>query len=255
MNRAPARAFADHFSAVADRYADARPEYPPALFAWIAEAAPGSALAWEAGCGSGQASRGLAARFTRVHATDPSAAQIARARAPGNVGFAVEPAEACSLPAGSADAACVAQALHWFAAGAFFAECARVLRPGGVLVAWAYQDIEVPDALADANRALQDDIRGYWPPERALVDAAYAGFHWPFDPLPVPEWEMRAEWPIERLLGYFGSYSASRRCLEATGNDPVARHAATFRAAWPDASAPIPVRWPLVVHARRRGSG
>jgi SAM-dependent methyltransferase len=249
------RAFADHFSAVAARYADARPEYPPALFAWIAGIAPGTALAWEAGCGSGQASRGLARHFTRVHATDPSEAQIALARAPGNVDFAVEPAEECSLPAGGADAACVAQALHWFEPGEFFAECGRVLRPGGVLVAWAYQDIQVPDALADANRALQDDIRRFWPPERALVDEAYAGFDWPFEPLPVPEFEMRADWPLERLLGYFGSYSASRRHLEATGIDPVARHAAAFRAAWPEARAPVPVRWPMFVHARRKAAG
>jgi SAM-dependent methyltransferase len=250
-----ARAFADHFSAVADRYADARPEYPPALFEWIAGIAPGTALAWEAGCGSGQASRGLARYFDRVHAADPSAAQVARARAPSNVVFAVEPAESCSLPDAGTDAACVAQALHWFDRAGYFTECARVLRPGGVLVAWSYQDIELPAALADANRALQDDIRRYWPPERALVDDGYAGFDWPFEPVPVPKFEMRAEWPLERLLGYFSSYSASRRCLDATGIDPLARHAAALRAAWPDARAPVPVRWPLFVHARRKAGG
>jgi SAM-dependent methyltransferase len=248
-------AFADHFSAVADRYADARPEYPRALFEWIAGIAPGRALAWEAGCGSGQASRGLAPHFDRVHATDPSGAQVARARAPANVGFTVEPAEACSLPDASADAACVAQALHWFDRGAWFAECARVLRPGGVLVAWGYQDIEVPAALAAANRALQEDIGPWWPPERTLVDDGYAGFDWPFEPVTVPRFEMRAEWPLERLLGYFGSYSASRRHLEATGIDPLARHAAALRAAWPDPRSPVRVRWPLFVHARRKAGG
>lgn len=250
-----ARAFADHFSDVADRYADARPEYPPALFEWIAGIVPGTALAWEAGCGSGQASRGLAPHFGRVHATDPSTAQVARARAPDNVGFAVEPAEACSLAAGSADAACVAQALHWFESGDFFAECMRVLRPAGVLVAWGYQDIEVPAVLTEANRALQDDIRAYWPPERALVDEGYARMDWPFAPVAAPGFEMRANWPLERLLGYFGSYSASRRHLDATGADPVARHAAAFRAAWPDPRAPVPVRWPMFVHARRKAGG
>jgi SAM-dependent methyltransferase len=255
MSGEPARAFADHFSAVAADYAGARPEYPPALFDWIAGIAPATALAWEAGCGSGQASRGLARHFARIHATDPSAAQIAQARAPAHVGFAVEPAETCSLADAGTDAACVAQALHWFDRGAYFAECARVLRPGGVLVAWGYQDIEVPPPLADANRALQDDIRPYWPPERALVDAGYAGFDWPFEPVPAPVFEMRADWPLERLLGYFGSYSASRRHLEATGEDAVSRHAAAFRAAWPDTAGPVPVRWPLFVHARRKAGG
>jgi hypothetical protein len=112
-----------------------------------------------------------------------------------------------------------------------------------------------PLPLDDANRALQEDIRAYWPPERALVDDGYAQLDWPFAPLAAPEFEMRADWPLERLLGYYGSYSASRRCQEATGVDPVARHAAAFRAAWPEARAPVPVRWPLFVHARRKTGG
>ena len=245
-------AFKDHFSAVAADYASARPEYPEALFAWIASIAPAAAIVWEAGCGSGQASRGLAAYFDHVHATDPSAQQVAQASAPGNVHFAVEPGERCSLPDASVDAVCVAQALHWFDRGAFFTECVRVLRPGGVLVAWGYQDIEVPSDIADANAGLQDEIRDYWPPERALIDAAYAGFAWPFDPVPAPTFELHAMWTLPRLLGYFSSYSATRRCREATGRDPVAAHAPALTAAWGDPEKTRSLRWPLFVHARRK---
>jgi SAM-dependent methyltransferase len=246
--------FADHFSAVAADYASARPEYPDALFAWIASIAPSRGVVWEAGCGSGQASRGLASYFERVHATDPSAAQVAQARGPGNIVFAVEPGERCSLADASVDAVCVAQALHWFERDAFFAQCVRVLRPGGVLVAWGYQDIVVPTALAAANDALQDAIRPCWPPERALIDEAYAGFDWPFPALDVPAFELRAQWTLPRLLGYFASYSASKRCREATGNDPVAAHAPALTAAWGDPDVPREVRWPLFVHARRKAA-
>ena len=249
---APTPAFKDHFSAVAADYASARPEYPDALFAWIASVAPGTRQVWEAGCGSGQASRGLGAHFDAVFATDPSAAQIAQAQGPANVRFAVEPGERCSLPDASADAVCVAQALHWFDRPAFFAECARVLRPGGVLVAWGYQDIEVPPALEAANAALQDEIRGCWPPERFLVDAAYAGFAWPFPAIAAPSFALRADWTLPRLLGYFASYSATRRCREATGRDPVAIHADAFARAWGDPQAARTLRWPLFVHARRK---
>jgi SAM-dependent methyltransferase len=245
-------AFKDHFSAVAADYASARPEYPDALFAWIASIAPTRAMVWEAGCGSGQASRGLAAHFDRVHATDPSAQQIAQASAPANVRFAVEPGERCSLPDASVAAVCVAQALHWFDRDAFFAECARVLRPGGVLVAWGYQDIEVPSDVAGANAGLQDEIRDYWPPERALIDAAYAGFAWPFDPVAAPAFELQVLWTLPRLLGYFSSYSATRRCRDATGRDPVAAHAPALAAAWGDPEAPRALRWPMFVHARRK---
>jgi SAM-dependent methyltransferase len=246
--------FKDHFSAVSGDYAQARPEYPQALFDWIASVAPGRALAWEAGCGSGQASRDLAARFAQVHATDPSSAQIAQARGPVNVRFAVEPAERCSLSDASADAVCVAQALHWFDRSAFFAECGRVLRPGGVLVVWGYQDIEVPDPLQPVNTALQAKIHNDWPPERADVDAAYAGYAWPFEPLAAPPFELRAEWSLQRLLAYFSSYSASKRHRERTGVDPVTAHASEWRRAWGDPETTRIVRWPLFVHARRKPS-
>ena len=246
--------FADHFSAVAGDYAAARPEYPQALFDWIGGIAPARDMAWEAGCGSGQASRGLARVFARVHATDPSAAQVAQAAAPGNVHFAVEPGERCSLPDASVDAVCVAQALHWFDRDAFFAECARVLKPGGVLVAWGYQDIEVPAALAATNAALQDAIRPHWPAERALVDEAYAGFDWPFEPVPPPPFTLQAEWTLPRLLGYFASYSASQRHRAATGTDVVAALAPAFAAAWGDPASPRALRWPLFVHARRKAA-
>ena len=243
-------AFADHFSAVAADYACARPDYPEALFAWIASIAPARGRAWEAGCGSGQASRGLAPHFDALFATDPSAAQIAQANGPANVTFAVEPGERCSLPDASVDAVCVAQALHWFDRNAFFAECARVLRPGGVLVAWGYQDIEVPPALVAANAALQEEIRAYWPPERALVDSAYAEFIWPFAKIEVPAFAMTAEWTLPRLLGYFSSYSATKQYREANARDPVALHAAEIGAAWGDPDTTQTLHWPLFVHAR-----
>ena len=248
----PGTAFKDHFSAVAADYASARPEYPQALYAWIAGLVPDAARAWEAGCGSGQATRDLARCFDEVFATDPSAAQIAQAHGPANVRFAVEPGERCSLPDASVDAVCVAQALHWFDRDAFFAECARVLRPGGVLLAWGYQDLVVPAALASANAAFQDAIGAYWPPERALIDAAYAGFEWPFPAVDAPTFELAATWTLPRLLGYFSSYSATKRCREATREDPVATHAPAFAAAWGDPGIARPMRWPMFVHARRK---
>lgn len=247
--------FKDHFSASAADYAIARPLYPQALFEWIASISPAHGQVWEAGCGNGQASRDLAKHFDAVLATDPSAAQIAQASAPDNVAFAVEPGERCSLPSASVDAVCVAQALHWFDREAFFAECERVLKPGGVLVAWGYQDIVVPPALADANARFQDEIRDYWPPERELVDTAYADFDWPFDRIDPPGFAMDADWPLSRLLTYFSSYSAVKRYREACGADPVAAQAETFAATWGDANATQRLHWPLFVHARRKKAG
>jgi SAM-dependent methyltransferase len=244
--------FHDHFSALAAQYAQARPEYPQALFDWIASVVPARNLCWEAGCGSGQASRDLARVFERVFATDPSAAQIANAQGRANVTFAVEPGEACSLPDASADAACVAQALHWFDLPKFFAECNRVLRPGGVLFAWGYQDIEVDDGIAEANAAFQARIRDDWAPQRYFIDEAYAAFEFPFAKIEAPRFELRAEWDLPRLLGYFSSYSAVKLHRERTGEDAVALHADAFAEAWGDPQRTRTMRWPLFVHARRK---
>ena len=243
--------FPDHFSAVAADYAAARPEYPAALFDWIASVAPSRGLCWEAGCGSGQATRDLATRFERVYASDPSGAQIAQAPKLPNVDFVVEPGERCGLPDASADVACVAQALHWFDRTAYFAEAARVLKPGGVLVTWGYQDIVVPPALRAVNDAFQATILPYWPPERDDINAAYAGYAWPFPAIQVPDFDLGVEWPLARMLGYFSSYSASKRHREATGIDAVANHRRQFESAWGDAPTQQ-LHWPLFVHAFRK---
>lgn len=247
--------FADHFSQASVQYAQARPMYPQALFAWIAGIAPSTECVWEPACGSGQATRGLAGVFAHMHASEPSAAQLAQAPAIDHVDYVQEAAEHCSLPDASADAVCVAQALHWFDRDAFFAECARVLKPGGVLVAWGYQDVKVPAEVAAANAGFQSAIRADWPAERADVDAAYAGYAWPFARIDAPVFELAADWDLPRLLAYFGSYSATQRHDQRTGGDVVARYAGEFAAGWGDPAQARRVRWPLFVHACRKEDG
>jgi SAM-dependent methyltransferase len=247
-----ARFATDHFSAVAAQYAQARPEYPTELFAWIESVVLVHGLAWEPGCGSGQATRDLARIFDRVHATDPSAAQIAQAQGPANVAFSVEAGEATVLGDETADAVCIAQALHWFDQPRFFAECARVLKPGGVLVAWGYQDMIAPEGVEQAIDPLREQILEYWPPERRLIDDAYRDFAWPFDWIATPVLELRAEWTLPRMLGYFTSYSATKRYIDAHGHDPVALHAPAIAQAWGDPDTRRTLRWPLFVHARRK---
>lgn len=208
-------AFKDHFSGIADAYAAARPEYPDALFDLIATRVPANARVWEPGCGSGQATRGLAMRFAHVHATDPSAQQIAQhwaQDAASNVGLAVEPGERTVLPDASVELVAVAQALHWFDRDAFFAECGRVLVPGGVLAAWGYGDFVVPEGMVDAIGDFRALIDPYWPPERGLVDTRYAGFDWPFPALPTPALWLEAEWTLPHFLRYLASMSAVVRC-------------------------------------------
>ena len=68
--------FKDHFSSRAALYATYRPHYPDALFDFIAGLTKEHRAALDCGTGNGQAAIGLAGRFERVFATDPSAEQI-----------------------------------------------------------------------------------------------------------------------------------------------------------------------------------
>lgn len=248
--------FKDHFSQVANAYANWRPTYPDALFDAIAAVVPAKANVWEPGCGSGQATSGLSQRFAHVFATDPSAAQIAQHWATTQpecrVELAVEPGETTSLADQSVGLIAVAQALHWFDRAHFFAECERVLRPGGVLAAWTYQDMVFADGLKPAADGFRAQIESYWPPERADVDAGYAGYNWPFPPVPAPELWLTAEWTLAQLLGYLGSLSATARCRAATGRDPVQDHAQALAAAWGNPVQARTMRWPLVLHLRQK---
>lgn len=171
-------AFADHYSAIAARYATFRPRYPAALVDALAERTPrraGPRTAWEVGCGSGQLSVALAARFEQVIATDPAQAQLDVAPAHPRVSYRCAPAEASGLPAASADLVAAAQAAHWFDWPRFVAEVARVARPGALLALVSYGMLQLEgEAGAIATRFYQDVVGPYWPPERVHVETGYA---------------------------------------------------------------------------------
>src|SRR5438445_1894341 len=196
--------FKDHFSGHAAIYRDARPTYPPELFAWLAQQAPDRDLAWDVGCGNGQATLALAEYFAYVIGTDPSANQIAGAAARANIDYRVEPGERSSLADASASLVTVAQALHWFDFEPFYAEVRRVLKPGGVFAAWTYAACNTGQGKIDeVITHLYDTMTGpYWPPERAYVDASYRTLPFPFTEITAPEFPMLMHWNVDQLLAY-----------------------------------------------------
>ena len=90
--------FHDHFSRVANRYADFRPRYPAELFDYLASLVPRDSPVWDCACGNGQATYDLARHFDTVVATDASREQIASATAHPKVEYRVAPAEESGLP-------------------------------------------------------------------------------------------------------------------------------------------------------------
>ena len=240
--------FKDHFSGHAALYRDARPLPPADWFDWLAQQAPDLSLAWDAGCGNGQASIGLAAHFEQVIATDPSATQIQAASAHPRIDYRVEPAERSTLATGSASLIGVSQALHWFELDAFHAEVRRVAKPGALVAISAYGNCSVSRAIDAAERKLYADTLGPdWPPERALVDAGYAGLPFPFERVDTPSFMMRADWNLAQFLAYLSSWSATQRHVQRTGVDAVQAAMPEFVVAWGDPAQVRAVRWPFVV--------
>ena len=260
MRRAPPPALppvgSDHFSTVSADYAAYRPQYPASLFAALAACAPERTLAWDCGCGSGQASVALAEYFDMVHATDVSAAQIAAATAHPRVRYHAAPAQASGLPTGSVSLVTVAQALHWFDVDAFHEEVRRVLMPGGVIAEWSYALMETPEhpGVAAVVNALDTAMRDWWPPERRHVDTRYADLPFPFERLTIGEHRMEAHWTLPQLLGYLGTWSAITRYRAVQGEDPLIACAEALQRAWP-ASPTVHIRWPLTVRVGRRAAG
>lgn len=134
-----------------------RPEYPVEMYNRILEylnncgQTKRRTLAVDAGCGSGQNTRVLATYFDKVIGVDTSEAQIKEAQKSfsdlANVNFRVGSADNLNGVAtdGIVDLVTAATALHWFDMDAFFGECLRVLKPGGVLAAFSYANAVFSD--------------------------------------------------------------------------------------------------------------
>lgn len=243
--------FKDHFSAQAAAYERYRPGYPPELFGFLASVAPARRRALDLATGNGQAALGLAAWFDEVVATEPSAAQLERARAHPRVAYRREAAERIGEADGSLDLLTAAQAAHWFDWRRFPAEARRVLRPGGVVALWTY---ELFSAGPDVDALVRDFYRNvtgpYWPRERRQVEERYAHLPFPFDGLPAPEFAFHTEWTGDEVVGYLRTWSAVERYRRIRGRDPVELVEPLLRRAWGGGTRLL--RWPIHLRAGYR---
>lgn len=247
--------FHDHFSERACGYAKFRPHYPRELIEYLARQTKnaversGPWTVWEAGCGSGQLSVGLAEFFDRVIATDASADQIAQAPAHPRIEFRVARAEASGLGERSVDLAVAAQAAHWFDLDGYYAEVRRVVRPGG-LVGLVVYGIHVADDPAIDNIVKQfyrQTLAAYWPPQRRLVEEEYRTLPFPLEEMPTSRFEMRERWTRDEMLGYVETWSATTALAKASGRETIDAFRDTVAAAWGDAESRRTIRWPLAL--------
>lgn len=246
--------FADHFSDRAADYAVYRPTYPAEFIAYLASLAPARGLAWDAGTGNGQAATLLAEHFSTVVATDPSAEQLARARADPRVTYRAGREGESGLATASVDLVTVAQALHWFDLDLFYAEAQRVLKPRGAIAVWCYGLARMASTANNVFRRWHDErVQGRWPPERRHTDTGYRELAFPFDELRAPEWTMTARLTRAQFLGYVGTWSAVESARKREGLDLVPELAAALDPVWAaDDPRPVEIAWPITVRAGHR---
>jgi SAM-dependent methyltransferase len=127
------------FDGIADIYDRVRPRYTPELFDDLISLAdiPEHGSILEIGCGTGQATMGLAGRGYRIVCLEPGArlAALARRNLAGDPGVAVveEHFESWSVDPATFDLIVAARAIHWITREIRFTKPARLLRPGGAM--------------------------------------------------------------------------------------------------------------------------
>jgi SAM-dependent methyltransferase len=150
------------FDTAAERYQQARPEYPAELYRDLARLAglrPGSRLL-EVGCATGKATLPLARQGYAITCLEIGAGLAARARH-NLAGFPLvsvvaEPFETWRPPPGAAfDLVFAATAWHWVDPQVRYQRAWQVLRPGGQLAFWAAQHV-FPDGGDPFFREIQD---------------------------------------------------------------------------------------------------
>ena len=226
----------DLFSKQSDLYAKYRPTYPKELFEYIISFVNNRGTAWDCATGNGQAASMLAEYFSKVIATDISAAQIEKAIPKENIEYSVCPAESTPFADNSFDLVTVAQAYHWIKWDAFRKEVIRVCKHGAVIAVWMYYNHNTHDEkITAAVRRFHDTItKPYWDYERKYVEDKYETVEFDYSLLPVKRFESVLQWSLDDLIGYVSSWSAIQKFIKTNGYSPVPELKDELTKLWPE---------------------
>ncbi len=239
------------FSINSENYKKYRPSYPLEIFQYLASISPSTNTAWDAGCGSGQATVALSEYFLKVIATDISYEQIKNAQAKDNVEYLSCPSEQTKLESNSVDLVICAQSIHWFDLEKFYKEVNRVLKPGGVFAAWTYNLFSIDKEIDHLiHNFYYDIIYNYWAVERRHVENGYNEITLPFNRLEAPSFSMTAEWNLEQLFGYLITWSGVSNYIELEAFNPLEFIEKDLTTLWGNDKSEIKrISWPLTLIA------
>ena len=249
------------FDEVADLYDAHRPGYPEALFVDLmaqARLGPEDAIL-ELGCGTGQATRGLAPYGRRVLALDPGPelVDVARRRLAAfpHVHFQVATFEDWAPRLSAYRLIVSAQAFHWIDPMVALPKAAAVLAPGGVLACFAHVPEPPPAAFLGVFEPIYARMapelwvdppeRWYWPDGAFAQGLAASGL---FGPVEHRVYPATRAYTADR----FADYLRTRSDYRALGPKRLDALLAAVVQAVREGGGAIEMEMPAHLHMARR---
>ena len=163
------------------------------------------------------------------------------------IAYRVAPAENSGINSGAIDLITIAQALHWFDLDRFYPEAKQVLKPPGLIAAWASNLLSISPAInAIVNHYYSNVVGSFWPAERELVEK-FDQLPFPFSEIRTPSFEIRTDWNLDQLVGYLRTWSATQGFITANKYDPLESIVEELRSAWDVPVQRRQIVWPLTL--------
>lgn len=245
----------DNFSFQSKEYARFRPTYPPELYSFLRTLLAGRVNAWDVGTGNGQVAMELSRFFDQVYATDISQAQMDQAVKKDNVFYSKQAAEKTDFKDGFFDLCIVAQAIHWFDFEAFYREVNRTGKDKALIVVMGYGLIRINPELDRLVDHFYTEILGpYWDKERKYIDEGYKTIPFPFEEIPVPDFDHIYQWSFQHLIGYLSTWSAIMHYRMEKGVNPLDIVFQNLKNKW-GGEKTKKVHFPLLLRVGRKSVG
>lgn len=229
------------------QYTSFRPEYPDELFKILKKTVQNDGLVLDCGSGSGQATQGLSHYFKHVIATDFSFELLKFAKPLPNALFIQSRAEQLPLPSKSIDLITIAQAMHWFCLADFYREVKRVLKQGGIIAAWCYNQSVIKSDIDLVIKDIYTKISSSQNPslERQYVYENYQTIPFPFKHISVPNFTMEKNWNLMQFLGYLSTWPGLLEYEKKNNIDLILEIQDKLLAVWGNPKHTKLISWPI----------